>query len=105
MKRKKSVFEDFDKSLGSNMSRKLESDQQRLAWIRQWRTSSVMLRDQANKELRNLTQADRQEQIVRLLDLAEQMRKPRIDNGLVVMKQRLSILFGQESDPAEFDLP
>jgi hypothetical protein len=87
------------------MSRKLEPDQQRLAWIRQWRTSSAMLRDQANKELRSLTQADRQEQIVRLLDLAERMRKPRIDNGLVVMKQRLSILFGQESDPAEFDLP
>lgn len=87
------------------ISSQLDPSQQRLAWIRQWRASAIMLEQQARNELISLTPADRRNQIERLLELAEQMRKPRIDNGLVVMKQRFSILFRQESNSAESDSP
>jgi hypothetical protein len=78
------------------MKSQLNPTEQRLAWIRQWQVAAPMLQTQARNELRSLTLADRQKQINALLDLAQRMRIPRIDNGLVEWNRRLTIRLGAE---------
>ena len=67
----------------------------KLAWINHWLRIGPVLRAQARIELQNLTQAQRQQQIANLLDLAMRFQKPRSDQGLVILQKKFAEMFTQ----------
>jgi hypothetical protein len=66
----------------------------RIAWIEHWKKAGLLLDQQAQLELRQMSLQQRQQQIRNLLDLAWKFRKARTDSGLVELRHQLIQVFG-----------